>query len=166
MNRDTTAAFMQGLRGQLNGLDPNTYPVIPNDGDPDTVLNAGPAIPGTTPLNQQGMPSGKGRAYTNNNAFNQYFTTDLFFLNQNFNRNFLLIQNQNPTTGATALTMAVSFGVNGGVDNALQLAPGEGIVFDFICPNSSVYAQFIDFTGDAMAGYIIEGSYVAAPWDL
>ena len=165
INRDQAADFMRGIRGQLNGLDPNTYPVIPNDGDPDMVFNAGPPVSGNAPLNQQPQSIQK-RAWVNNNSFNQYFFTDNLEINQNFNRNFLLIQNQNPTTGATALTMAVSFGQYGGITNALQLAPGEGIVFDFICPNSTINANFIGFTGAAMAGYLIEGSYVAAPWAL
>lgn len=166
VNRDQAADFMRGLRGQLNGLDPNTFPTIPNDGDPDTVFNAGPPVVGSAPLNQQPSTDMSGkRAYINHNTFTQYFFTDLFFINQNYNRNFLLLQNNNPTTGPTALTMAVSFGVsNSSGAQSLNLIPGEGILFDFICPNNSVYASFIGFSGAAMAGYAIEGSYTVTPF--
>jgi len=164
VNRDQAAQFMRGLRGQLNGLDPNTFPVIPNDGDPDTVFNAGPPVPGTSPLNQQPTIADSGKSpYINHNNFSQYFFTDQIGLNQNYNRNFLLIQNNNPTTGPTALTMAVGFGVSAS-NQALQIVPGEGILFDFICPNNSISANFIGFSGAAMAGFIIEGSYTVTPW--
>lgn len=57
------------------------------------------------------------------------------------NRNFLLVQNLDPST-----TLLVSFGAQPQTNNALQLLAGVGFVWDINAPNNSMY---LNWTGGA-----------------
>lgn len=100
--------------------------------------------------------------YYNGVGFNTYtFATSnvsgnagsvqLLALNQR--RQLLLIQNL-----STASDLYVSFGLDASLLGGLLLAHGEGVIFDTVCPNNSVFVFFNSATNQP--GIIIEGSPV------
>ena len=150
---------------QLNGLDINIYPEMVPDGESDLVYNAGPAmagqlaLPGQAPAAGSGLPGAApsaGQAYANPNSFSPYFFNTNLFMNQNYRRTALLIQNQSP-----ADNLAVNFGNQAGTNAGLVLTPGQGFFWDVVTPNNSVYALFLTLVNPI--GFAFEGSYIIPP---
>lgn len=150
---------------QLNGLDPNSFPEMVSDSEADFVYNAGPAVvgqlalPGQAPAAGSGLPGAApaaGLGYANPNSFSPYFFNNNLFINQNYRRTALLIQNQSPSDN-----LAVNFGNKAAVNAGLILTPGQGFFWDVVTPNNSVYAQFLTLANPI--GFAFEGTYIQPP---
>jgi len=115
------------------------------------------------------LPNGDGQWTNPTDAVSQPINvgtpTNTPVLAANLNRNMLLIQNNSSASvaGDTPPTLYVEFGRAAVPPYSLALSPGEGILFDVICPRSQIYVAYGPFvnTGGSViiAGTIVQGSH-------
>jgi len=142
----------------LGNLDEESHAIIEPDTDEEIVFNDKP-VPGSTGVLTPGMPGYTGpgsMSFWNSNNFTGYPFNGPFFLNQNFRRTAILIQNN-----SAADSLVFNFGTQASAGNGIVLTAGQGILFDSVTPNNSLYISFL--TSAAPAGFCVEGVYVDRP---
>lgn len=74
-------------------------------------------------------------------------------LPSNDRRQFLLVQNQAASGGGN---LYVNFSGDAGLNIGIQLVPGGGVFFDYVCPYNAVAIYFDSAT--VLSGVIVEGA--------
>lgn len=118
-------------------------------------------------LNKRNPPTARTYSNTarmqNTAQVNRNTVASLAVIPLNAHRCSLLLQNNSTATAPdTAPIMYFGFGAQPVIGSDLQLAPGQGIVFDNHCPSDAVYVAVgpfsTGFNSTLVAGIVKEGS--------
>lgn len=139
----------QFITGSGASVAASTAPNLADTTDTSSSSSATSSTNNNTQITNNGSPlPGSNAAQINYLTVNPLSFTGQFYLNANYRRGMLLIQNQG--TGI----LYVNFGTVASASSGLQLAVGVGLLFDTKTPNNSVYGLG--------TGYVLEGTNLAS----